>query len=394
MRYNLATVYSDYEDLLYYNESGPIDESLLNITAIFQEYGDSFDSYIATAGCRQERGLIDQNVKTGLTLNGWSAKSPAEMAVEWWEFDWEYGQPPVASSWIEAVNNYNYTFIDLSEDNRFVIDQRGLKVVLEEEAKTFLQPDQVLFNTTVSNIAYDEDGVNLTATNSDGTQYSIEAAYVIVTFSVGVLQHDAETLFTPTLPDWKTESIQAFSMSTYTKIFLSFPYKFWNDSQFELYIDPVIRGSYAIWQDLSLPDFLPDSNIIFVTVTDELSYIVESQPENVTIAEVMAVLANMYPHVDIPEPTGFLFPKWHSDPLFRGSYSNWPTGYPKALHDQFAAPVGRITFTGEATSYKYYGFMQGAYYEGIRAGDEVTDCLMGACASTGSQGILLGCNGL
>ena len=394
MRYNLANVYSDYESLLYYNESGPIDEDYLNITAIFGAYDDSFGSYIAAAGYRQEQGLIDQNVKTGLSLNGWTAKTPAEMAVEWWEFDWEYGQPPVRSSWVEAVNNYNYTFLDLSQDSMFVVDPRGLKVLLEEETKDFLQPQQILFNTTVSNINYGDNSVNVTASNSDGTQYTIEAEYVIITFSVGVLQSDAETLFTPSLPDWKTESIQAFSMSTYTKIFLSFPYKFWNDSQFELYIDPDIRGRYAIWQDLSLPDFLPSSNIIFVTVTDELSYIVESQPENVTKAEMLDVLGAMYPNVKIPEPTGFLMPKWHSDPLFRGSYSNWPAGYSKALHDQFVAPLGRMMFSGEATSYKYYGLMQGAYYEGIRAADEVINCLAGACATVGSQSILQGCNGL
>lgn len=394
MRYNLTNVYSDYEDLLYYNETGPIDESILNVTAVFAEYDDAFGTYIAAAGVRQELGLIDQNVKTGLALNGWTAKTPAQMAVEWWEFDWEYGQPPTTSSWVEAVNNYNYTFLDLSPDNMFVVDQRGLKILLEEEAKAFLQPQQILFNTTVSNIAYGDDGVNITATNSDGTRYTIEAEYVIITFSVGVLQYNAATLFTPSLPDWKTESIQAFSMSTYSKIFLSFPHKFWNDSQYELYIDPDIRGAYAIWQDLSLPDFLPDSNIIFATVTDDLSYIVESQPENVTIAGMLDVLGKMYPDVEIPEPTGFLLPKWHSDPLFRGSYSNWPTGYPKALHDQFAAPVGRMMFSGEATSYKYYGFMQGAYYEGIRAAEEVISCLAGGCATVGAQGILQGCNGL
>jgi polyamine oxidase len=148
-------------------------------------------------------------------------------------------------------------------------------------------------------------------------------------------------------------------MSTYTKIFLSFPQKFWNDdSQYSLYVDPYTRGHYAIWQNLGLPDFFPDSNITFVTVTDELSYTVVAQPENQTMTEVLEVLGNRYP--DIPAPNGFLFPRWTSDPLFRGSYSDWPAGYPRILHEQMSAPVGPIHFAVEAKSCPYFGLMQGA----------------------------------
>lgn len=111
---------------------------------------------------------------------------PAEQAVEWWEFDWGYGQAPVVSSWVEAVNNYNYTFVDWSPDNQFVVDQRGFKILVQEEAKTFLKPNQVMFNTTVSNILWSDDGVNISAANADGTQYTIVAEYVIITFSIGV----------------------------------------------------------------------------------------------------------------------------------------------------------------------------------------------------------------
>ena len=98
----------------------------------------------------------------------------------------------------------------------------------------------------------------------------------------------------------------------------------------------------------------------------------------------------MYPDVDIPKPNGFLLPKWASDPLFRGCYSNWPAGYPKALHDHLAASIagGRVVFSGEATSYKFYGFLQGAYFEGIRAAQDVLQCLVSGCATIGGEAIL------
>ena len=198
----------------------------------------------------------------------------------------------------------------------FVTDKRGLKVLPHEEAKGFLKLGQVLFNTMVSTLAWSATGVNITASHSNGTSYTIEAEYVIVTFSIGVLKHDATTLFTPALPDWETECIRAFPISTYTKIFLSFPQKFWNDSQYSLYIDPYVRGRYVIWQNFTLPDFLPEANITFVTVSAEQSYEVEEQPEETTKSQILDVLSKMYPDVEIPELNGFLLQKWHSDPLF------------------------------------------------------------------------------
>jgi polyamine oxidase len=366
------------------------------INEAVDKYDRSFNAFAASAGIRRTDGLIDQSAKAGLALNNWTAQSSSEKAVEWFQFDWEYGQPPDLSSWVEAANNYNYTFVDWSVDNMFVTDQRGFKTILDNEAATFLSPYQVLVNTTVDKIAYNETGVTISAVNSNGTGYTIEAEFVIVTFSVGVLQHDANALFTPPLPDWKMESIQAFSMATYTKIFLSFPTKFWSDSQFSLYIDPYTRGRYTVWQDLALPDFLPNSNITFVTTVDTLSYIVEDQPDNVTVSQVLEVLRTMYPGAEIPQPNGFLVPRWYSDPFFRGSYSNWPAGYPKELQMQLAAPIGegRVVFSGEATSYKYYGFLQGAYYEGIRAGQEVLQCIQSSCRGIDRESILKGCNGL
>jgi hypothetical protein len=53
-------------------------------------------------------------------------------------------------------------------------------------------------------------------------------------------------------------------------------------------------------------------------------------------------------------------------------------GHPKVLHEQLVATVGRgrLVFAREATSYKFYGFIHGAYFEGIiRVADEVLRCL-------------------
>jgi polyamine oxidase len=81
---------------------------------------------------------------------------------------------------------------------------------------------------------------------SDGS--SLSADYALVTFSLGVLQHD-DVLFEPALPTWKSEAIHGMAMVSglfrgsvsplansrpqgiYTKIYLQFPEKFWFDTE-------------------------------------------------------------------------------------------------------------------------------------------------------------------
>lgn len=122
--------------------------------------------------------------------------------------------------------------------------------------------------------------------------------------------------------------------------------------------------------------------------------------------EVLDVLRSMYPNTTIPEPDAFYFPRWKSDPLYRGSYSNWPSSFLKAHHTNLRATVdGRLWFGGEATSLKYFGtfgivrvtlsglvrltesrnasfnmcssgYLHGAYYEGQKMGEEIAHCVL------------------
>lgn len=106
----------------------------------------------------------------------------------------------------------------------------------------------------------------------------------------------------------------------------------------------------------------------------------------------------MYPSIEIPEPLAFFFDKWHSDPLFRGSYSNWPASFFQEHHDNLRATVSeRLWFAGEAGSQKYFGgcctslwtffgsfllvgFLHGAYFDGLDVGGEVAKCIKeGGC---------------
>ncbi|KZT05264.1 amine oxidase [Laetiporus sulphureus 93-53] len=374
-KHQVKTVYSDWSgSITTYDESGAV-----NYTDIFNDSDDYFTTLTVVAGERVQKQLVDLTARSGYSLIDAKPMTPAEKACEYYQFDWEYAQTPVESSLIASswANNFTYDpdMGGFGDDNMMSIDQRGFKHFIQTEAAEFLQPPQVMYNATVADIAYSTDGVSVTLTN--GTE--LVADYALCTFSLGVLQNDDVT-FEPQLPDWKQEAIQSMVMATYTKIFLQFEEDFWFDTQLGLYADTT-RGRYPVWQNMNLTAFFPGSGVIFVTVTGEYSVRIEALSDDEVKAEVLQVLQTMYPNATIPEPTAFYFPRWHTNPLFRGSYSNWPPSFTSGHHTNLRATVDeRLWFAGEATSIKYFGFLHGAYYEGLNVATSMAQCIQaGGC---------------
>lgn len=270
----------------------------------------------------------------------------------------------------------NSTYYGFSEVNQFVHDPRGFNVFIRGEAATFLKPNdtRLLLDTIVKEIKWGKDGV--TIHNTDGS--CIDADYAICTFSVGVLKAD-EVEFTPALPRWKQIAIDTFDIGIYTKIFLQFPPDkvFWDrTTQYLLYASPK-RGYYPIFQPLGIPEFLPGSGILVATVVTDQSRVVEEQSDDETKAQILEVLRQMFGDDEVPEPIDFMYPRWGKKPWAHGSYSNWPPGLTLEGHQNLRANTDRLWFAGEATSQEYYGYIQGAFFEGRRAGQKVAACVNG-----------------
>ncbi|EIW76696.1 amine oxidase [Coniophora puteana RWD-64-598 SS2] len=358
---NLTAVNNDlYDDVLTYDWTG-----YNNYTDVFNNAVDAFDNAIVVAGARVANQQVDMSLFSGYSMINEQAQTPQEAASEYWQVDF----------------NNNLTYVPeeggFSEDNLLCVDQRGYKVIIQHEAEQFVQPQQVLLNSTVKTIAYNDTGVAVTTT--DGA--TLTADYVICTFSVGVLQHQ-DVIFKPALPAWKEEAINSVRMATYTKIFLQFPEHFWFDTEVAVYADPE-RGRYPVWQSLDHPKFFPGSGILFVTVTGDFALRCNLLTDDQVKEEIVGVLRSMYPNVTIPEPLAFHYPRWSLDPLFRGSYSNWPPSFVNGHAEDLRASVGeRLWFAGEATSLKYYGFLHGAYYEGVDAGNAIAQCINNGTCET------------
>ena len=112
-----------------------------------------------------------------------------------------------------------------SRHSRFSIYQRGLGTFIQEEAKTFFDPDRALPNSVVTAVSY--SGKSVAVTLADGTKP--EASYALVSFNLDVLQHD-DVVWEPVLPRWKAEAIQNISMVRYVCTFACYavyvPHKF------------------------------------------------------------------------------------------------------------------------------------------------------------------------
>lgn len=359
-----------------YNETGAV-----NFTSEISAFEDAVDELARDAGQLLSDNIQDRTFRQGLIHVGWTpeqrAYPQAADAVEWWLYDGEQAYTPDETSLVFNAAVSNFSFVQFSAENNLVVDQRGHNVWIKGEASEFLEKDdpRLLLSTVVDRITYTKN--NVVVRNKDNS--CVVADYAVATFSLGVLQQDVVT-FTPPLPEWKKVAIESFLMGTYTKMFLQFNETWWpKDKEFFLYADPVQRGWYPIWQSLDKEGFFPGSHAMFVTVTEQESRRVERMEDSEALVEVLEVLQSMFPDVDIPEPIAFQYPRWGTTPWSYGSFSCWPAATTLEQHQNLRANVDRLWFAGEHTSASFFGYMQGAYLEGVDTGNRIAGLINGDC---------------
>ena len=371
-KYHVRNHFSNYSNLLTYDTHG-----LVSYSDKFDRFKAAYDRVDKAAGLILNQSLPDGSFREALHDNDWDPTGdPQAQVVEYLSLDYEYNESPEVSSQLFTIANCNSTYFGFSRANFFATDQRGFNRFIHGQASEFLAKDdsRLLLNTVVTEISYDEDGVVIT----DARGGCINADYAITTFSVGVLQ-SGDVKFTPVLPQWKRTAIQTFEMGIYTKIFFQFPPDkvFWDTNiEYFLYASPT-RGYYPVHQSLDHTDFHPESGLFLVTVVTEQSRIIERQDNETTKQQILAVLRQMFGEDKVPEPLDFMYPRWGMSPWAYGSYSNWPPGLTLKGHQNLRANVSRVWFAGEATSDEFYGYLQGAYFEGQVVGELVAACVNG-----------------
>lgn len=228
-KWKIQNTPSDFDSIITYNKNGQF-----NFTSEITAYEDAFFRMTQLAGEFLTENLQDATIREGLSLVGWKpAQRELAMeaaAAEWWLYgmkntlrvrtcfadetltDGEQGVTPEENSLVFNAADNNFTFLQFSNENNFVIDQRGHSTWIKGEASEYLSEgdDRLILSTIITNISYSADGVIALASNGD----CFQADYAICTFSVGVLQHDAAITFEPKLPSWKKTAIEEFDMGT------------------------------------------------------------------------------------------------------------------------------------------------------------------------------------
>ncbi|KAI7866445.1 hypothetical protein BDF14DRAFT_1728301 [Spinellus fusiger] len=406
-RHGLKTAPSEKEDVTFFDDNGEIKDGS------GMEAYDSF-SGIMSKDRRIQSNQVDLSTRSALRMLHWQPNTSIKAAVEYFAMDWELAEPAEVVSLDYSVGTANLLNEVYPDGNEFVVDQRGFSYILKEEANRFLEKEdpRLLLNSRVTEVIYNSEGVTVQIEDGD----TIIADYCICTFSLGVLQSDIVD-FNPPFPEWKREALLNFHMSTYTKIFLKFDTKFWGDWQFALYAGNFTQrlGHYTVWQNLNAPgyfnaqhtmnkDLLKD-NVLMVTSTYKESERIERMQDSDVQAEILQVLRRMFPHANVTEPTDILIPRWHTNPLFQGSYSNWPLGVSLRHHENMRAPLGghvlvngtvvkapRLWFSGEAMSTNYYGFLHGAWLEGKNTASNILKCMFSKCPSYTFDEYVHGCD--
>jgi polyamine oxidase len=339
----------------------------------YDNVADHMEGYI---DYRQGKKQVDITARAGLSILDWLPKTPLQKLYEWYSVDFTFAQTP------EVCSLYNtFSVSEEADQDRLVIDQRGYRYIFEQELKEAfggtLDDKRLHLNTLVENIDY--SGASPVVTTDKGTFTARK--HVVVTFSIGVLQ-DNRVTWTPRMPDWKKEAIYSFAMALYQKIFLLFDRQFWRNEQFQLYADPDVRGRDPLWQNLNAPGFFNGSKegyVYFVTNVDEQARRLGYMSDKDIKDELMFKLKEMYGN-DIPEPLDIVVPRWDHDPLYRGSYSNWPLGELDQHHSNLRQPIGNNTvfFTGEAYSKELFGYVQGAWEDGKDTAATIASCIKGS----------------
>ena len=241
-------------------------------------------------------------------------------------------------------------------------------------------------------------GVDLTVTVKNAltnTMTEIAADYVLITVSLGVLQHK-KIEFDPPLSTAKQEAIRKFGMGTLTTIFAKFEYNFWSRQ-----LKPLFSGKKKPVQNIvaasndptyskahiNLAAYNPLWKTLIFSATGAQSSFIERQSDTENKANVMNMLRDMYGH-SIPDyPINFHVPRWKNDSNFYGAYSFWPVDFTENDHVYLRSDErGRLFFAGEAMSKDFFGFLQGAICTGLDQADAIISSI--GVSNVGSSSVL------
>lgn len=216
---------------------------------------------------------------------------------------------------------------------------------------------EVVLNTSVQSI--DASGAQIKVQ----TQKAVYLAdRVVITLPHGVLRQN-KVVFTPALPDWKQQAIQAIGSGQADKIVLAFDKTFWDAKQQFLGFSRDGWGKAEMF--LNLKRTSDKSILVGIVLGDSRREIVNASGR--LSNDFMLRLRRIY-GAEVPEPKNSFLTNWSSDPNSMGPFAMPIVGSTPKHYAALAEPIsGKLFFAGEHTNFDYRASVHDAYLSGLRA---------------------------
>ncbi len=219
---------------------------------------------------------------------------------------------------------------------------------------------QVSLNTRVERIDWSGHGVAV-----ETPKGAIRGRTVLSTVSTGILA-SGDILFTPNLPDWKTEAINKLPMGTENKMGVYFDADVFGADG---------RGHYSTWNDdgnaAKVDASVMGLNTAVVFVGGRHGVWLEKQGQQACHDFAVDRIADIFGNDIRKHVNRSIVTAWETEPWTRGS---WACARPGQAHQRANLERSvdeRLFFAGEATVYGGQGTCHGAYQSGIRAAQEI-----------------------
>lgn len=357
-RYRVATVASDWENLDLYDSDGTrIPEKA------FLESGTAFEKALNRAF--EEADDSDGDVSLGDLARREMARAGGD-AQRQRLLDWQLSM--VESDYAEDLERLSAKLSALDDDldGDELMVRSGYQAVPVGLAKGL----DVRLGQRVNKV--DSTGATIQVV-TDKARF--QARRVLVTLPLGVLQQKASAEpgagaveFLPELPRAKRDAIDRLGMGTLNRVVLRFPRSFWPPERDGFGYASTKHGEFPVFLNLDRVNGIP---ALAMLAAGSPARGLEPLADGEIVSQTVGILRRLFGSA-IPDPTGQIMTRWHSDPFARGSYSYAPLGAQRGDREQLAEPIGdRLFFAGEATHPTKSATVHGAYLTGLREADRI-----------------------
>ncbi|XP_058449540.1 peroxisomal N(1)-acetyl-spermine/spermidine oxidase isoform X2 [Malaya genurostris] len=217
----------------------------------------------------------------------------------------------------------------------------------------------------------------------NGTVY--EADHVICTIPLGVLKECGQTMFLPSLPQYKLESIDSLLYGTVDKIILEYDRPFLNAKISEIMFlweqvdpDPDVDQEEYIklnWFKKIYSFSKVSDTLLLGWISGKEAAYMESISHEVVAEKCTEILRRFLKDPFIPKPKRCVCTSWNKQPYSRGSYTAIAVGASQDDIENIAQPLytsphqakPSVLFAGEHTHSNFYSTVHGAYLSGRTA---------------------------